>query len=147
MKYRTRRAGLPIRLQVDPSGTGTARGFGSRSQETEVAAASIIHRTRVTHYRWETHKANSAHTPSYFLGFALRQGGQGGEGVGRNRGEQNRNTQRPLREHGKAPHISEISEVSLWYEPPEALSLSQPLIRVRFTCNPLSVSRDTASEL
>lgn len=63
--FRTRCAGLSISLQVDPGGTGTAGGFGSRRQETEVAAASIIHRTRVTHYTWR-HK--HAQPPSYFLG-------------------------------------------------------------------------------
>lgn len=50
--FYTRCAGLPIRLQVDPSGTGTAGGFGSRRQETEMAAASVIYCTRVTHCRW-----------------------------------------------------------------------------------------------
>lgn len=46
----TRRAGLSVCLQVDPSGTGTAGAFWSRNQEAEVATVSIIHCTRVMHY-------------------------------------------------------------------------------------------------
>lgn len=72
-RFRTRRAGLSVRLQVDPSGTGTAGGFGSRSQETEMAAASIIHRTRVMHYRWR--HTNRLSLPTVLLSrLAWRQG-------------------------------------------------------------------------
>ena len=126
--FHTRRAGLSIRLQVDPGGTGTAGGFGSRSQETEVAAASLIHRTRVTHYRWETRtQTDSAHPPSYFLG-SLR--GRERRENGRNWGKQKQKhttriqTVKPFREHRRARHISEISEVSVWYEPPRLSALS-----------------------
>lgn len=64
----TRRAGFSIRLQVDPGGTGTAGGFGGRSQETEVTAASIIHRTRVTHYRWR--HTNRLSSPTVLLSWS-----------------------------------------------------------------------------
>lgn len=63
--FYTRCAGLSIRLQVDASGAGTAGGFGSRRQETEVAAASIIHRTRVMHYRWRGKQTRVTSCPTF----------------------------------------------------------------------------------
>lgn len=42
--------GLAILLEVDASGAGTTGAFGRRSQEAEVATASIIHCTRGPHY-------------------------------------------------------------------------------------------------
>jgi len=115
----TRRASLSIRLQVDAGGTGTAGGFGSRGQETEVAAASIILRTRVTNYRWR-HTKQLSSSSILLSRLASRQGMDRGWG---RLGKQNRKTQLPWRELGESPthEMDEISEVSVWYVPPEAL--------------------------
>ena len=49
---RTGSAGLPVCLQVDAGGTGTAGGVWDGGQETQVAAAAVAHSTRVPH--WDT---------------------------------------------------------------------------------------------
>jgi len=52
----TSRAGLAIRLQVDPSRAGTAVTFWKRRQKAQVTAASIVHFTRRTYYGKEDEK-------------------------------------------------------------------------------------------
>lgn len=95
----TRRASLSIRLQVDAGGTGTTGGFGSRGQETEVAAASIILCTRVTNYRWRHTKQLSSST-ILLSRLASRQGMD--RGWGRLGKQKHRFPEGNL---GKAPHM------------------------------------------